>query len=127
MDFLHNFSKGIFQFFCADFFHMIVANDVLQTGLIVWDPLVARSVQHVRAQLFHWYAAETKAGRVRTQVQQLVPGMFGTHQNPTFDLHASETNHVLPCVRTPLEKYGPRIPNRNLWQRGIDSLLAALT
>ena len=126
IDFLHTFSKGIFQFFCADFFHMFFTNDVLQTGLTAWDPLVARSVQHVRAQLFQWYGAETKAGRVRTQVQQLVPGMFGNQKNTTFDLHASETNHVLPFVRTLMDTYGARIPDQNLWQRGMDSLLAML-
>ena len=105
---------------------MVFTNDILQTGLTAWEPLVARTVQHVRAMLFQWYVAETKAGRLRTQVQQLVPGMFGSKENPAFDLHASETNHALPFVRSLVERYGDRIPNRKLWLRGFDSLLAVL-
>ena len=91
-----------------------------------WDPKVAFTVQHLRASLFTWYASETRAGRVRTQVQQLVPGMFGTAQNPAFDLHASETNHVLPWVKLVIEQYAPSVPNSDIWMQGIDSLLAML-
>ena len=125
MDFLHNLSKGIFQTFCAYFFAAFFEADVLRTRIGNWEARVNSSVQSVRAMLFAWYRTERGAGRIRTQVQNLVPSMFGTKTSPTLDLHASETNHILPFVKMLLSRYA-EIPNHGLWMRGIDSLLVML-
>lgn len=125
-DFLHIFSKGIYQMFCAEFFHVFFEVDALETTHTAWESKVAATVMTVRAMLFTWYGEERRAGRVRTQLQNLVPSMFGSKGRPTFDLHASETNHILPFVRLLMEQYAARIPNHEAWTRGLDPLLQTL-
>ena len=116
-------SKGVFQFFLARFCLQIFESNLLEVADGPWEVVVQTSVMKLRALLFTWYGQEAKAGRVRTQVQNLVPNMFGSRDNPSFDLHASETNHFLHFVSTLLDRFGERLPNLAFWRSGLDALL----
>ena len=88
-----------------------------------YETIVLATVIVVRALLFQWYSAEAKAGRPHTQVQNLTANMFGSRDSPAFDLHASETNHILPFLSTLLDRFGTRMRNHSTWRRGLNSLL----
>ena len=123
LDYLHNVSKGVFPFIIAQFFHVVFATNAMAVPPGPWDTVVLATVSQVRALLFQWYSNESRQGRVRTQVQQLVPSMFGSNLKPAFELHASETNHFLAFLSTLLDRLAARMPNHQLWRQGLDALL----
>ena len=122
-DWLHTVSKGVCQFYVARFFTQAFEVNVCRVVDGPWESVVQASVHIIRSKLFTWYSNEERAGRTHTRLQNLTPNMFGSHESPTFDLHASETNHFLFFMLTLLDEWTDRMPNHVLWRRALDALV----
>jgi len=121
-DWLHCLSWGAFRVFLIWFVHELWAANVFGvpgTG----DAILISSTPVLKQLLFAWYKREKVAGRVHTEVQDLVPSMFGTFNEPKLGLFASETNAFLLFSESLLDQVGSKLPNA----RRIRSCLAPLT
>jgi len=109
-DWLHCLSWGVFKTFLIWFVHQLWEANVFGvsgTGAA----LIIASVPLLKIRLFDWYAQERAAGRSHTEVQDLVPAMFGKWEDPKLSLFASEMNAFLLFSEALLEHVGHLLPN----------------
>ena len=96
VDWLHCLSLGVFKHFLAHLIHRFIHANVW--GVDPGASIAVRihvSCQRLRSELFAWYSAEERENREPTRVQDLVPGMLGSSENPALNLHGGEVNGVL--------------------------------
>ena len=124
LDWLHLLSLGVFKFFVARFMQALFSIDAWGAPQTTHEGRVEHSVNILRAELFAFYADSRRHGREYSMVQNLTSSMFGSTERPELSLHGSETNgYLMFCDRFLMPRYGGRLPQAEVWQRGISSLV----
>lgn len=125
VDWMHTLSLGVYQNFLGHLFQAMFAANVWQLEGNM-ENRIKMSCIRLRAQLFQWYAEEAQEGRVHTRVQNLLPQMFGSPQDPHLGLHAAETNGMLAFAYYHLGTFATSLPNHAKWARAAQALLRGL-
>ena len=121
IDWQHCLSLGIWKQILSLFVQVLFENDVWRTRATTVESRAEKSTDCMKADLFKWYASEKARGNHPTEVQTLVPTMFGTPSSPCFALHGSETNHFMMFALHLVETFSVRIPNGDLWRDILDA------
>jgi len=106
---LHTLSLGLFKVTCSFVFWRLFSKNVWRAPPGPEEARLDTTVVRLQADLFSWYAAESAANREHTQVQRLVPSMFGTSTTHAFGLHGAETNGMLMYFNALLVQHGDRL------------------
>ena len=126
IDWLHNFSLGIFRHALSAFMCEMIDSNVydVQGNMDARKELI---VSNCRDELFRWYTEQEQAGTLRARVQALAVGMPHSRERPELMLHGAETNCFLRFVRTVvLPKHGHKLDRRELWGELIGSCSAII-
>ena len=121
-DWLHTLSWGVFKVFLTWFVHQLWEANVFGVPG-KGDAVIIASTPILKSHLFAWYKREKAAGRVHTEVQDLIPSMFGNFNEPKLGLFASETNAFLLFSEALLDEIGSKLPDA----KRIRSCIAPLT
>ena len=116
LDWLHILSLGVWKQCLGPFVQTLFQQDVWQTKTTTVESRAEASTLRMKSDLFAWYASEKSAGRTPTEVQNIVPTMFGTAQHPCFALHGSETNHFMRFAHTLVERFSEKIKMAHVWR-----------
>ena len=125
LDWLHILCLGIIQQFL-----MSLVWDCINCN--VYNVLGSLSAKHeltinrMRGQLSEWYLAERQIGESHTEVQQLLPALFGTNSARAFRLHAAETNGFLKFTASAMHHW-VRLGAKHLhYMRGAAALISII-
>ena len=100
VDWLHTLSLGCWQFTLSELVARLIRANVWKLQQRSAEERFVLSTSLLRAELYQWYRREKRAGRTPTEVQNLLPTMLGTLDDPKLGLHASETNHFMRFAET---------------------------
>ena len=92
---LHTLSLGCFKLVLARIFWDMIGINAWGVPAGPEEAVLEASLTRMQGELFAWYGAEQRAGRMHSRVQRLPAGLFGTSHNPSFGFHGAETNGLL--------------------------------
>lgn len=125
IDWLHVLSLGVLKYVLAEFcMRLFEANVYRVDG--PFETRMERSVLIMKSELDAWYTAEQLAGRSHTQIQALVPGMFGSRAAPRLGLHGSETNHFFLFCGVLCSRFQLLLPSSLTWMTVFSSMTRIL-
>ena len=120
----HVLALGVYQFFIATLVRIMIDQDAFNVGCRSLPMRSALSVARLKDDLFSWYGEQRRAGIKLTEVEDLMPSMFGTSKGPLCRLKGGDTLGVVRCLPALLAKYGDRLRgNRDYCVRGNNSMV----